>query len=169
LSPPPGLVIEPVPLGDADVTALIAALDADLAERYAADVDLEGEPDYAMLNILGDDVAPPKGALLLARLDGEPVGCGAVRPHADGAAEVKRMYVVPAARGRGVARAILRALEAAATDLGYRRLVLETGIRQQEAMALYESEGWTLIPNFGAYRESSLSRSFAKSLPLPPS
>ena len=159
-----GLVIEAVPLGDPDAVALIAALDADLAERYAGDVDLEGEPDYAMLNLLGDDVVPPRGVLLVARLDGEAVGCGALRPHGDGAAEVKRMYVAPAARGRGVARAILRTLERAGADLGYRRLVLETGIRQQEAMALYESEGWTPIANFGAYRESSLSRSFAKSL-----
>ena len=164
MSRPHGLVIAPVPLDDADVAALIAALDADLAERYAADIDLEGEPDYAVLNLLGADVAPPKGALLLARLDGEPAGCGALRPHADGTGEVKRMYVVPAARGRGVARAILRALEQAAAERGYRRLVLETGIRQQEAMRLYESEGWTPIANFGAYRDSSLSRSFSKSL-----
>ena len=158
------LVIEPAALDDPDVAALIAALDADLDERYAADDDLEGEPDRAMLNLLGPDVTPPAGALLLARLDGVAVGCGAVRPHDDESAEIKRMYVVPEARGRGIAAALLHALERTAAELGYRRLVLETGMRQPEAMALYESRGWEPIENFGAYRTSSLSRSFGKSL-----
>jgi GNAT superfamily N-acetyltransferase len=158
------LTIEPTPLDDPDVARLIAALDAELDERYAADDELEGEPDYAMLNLLGPDVAPPFGVVLLARLDGAAVGCGAVRRHDDGTAEVKRMYVMPEARGRGIAATLLAALERAAADLGYRHLVLETGIRQQEAMRLYETRGWTPIENYGAYRMSSLSRSFAKSL-----
>ena len=74
------------------------------------------------------------------------------------------MYVVREARGRGVAAALLRELERVAAELGYRELVLETGTRQHEAMRLYESRGWTPIENFGAYRTSSWSRSFAKSL-----
>jgi GNAT superfamily N-acetyltransferase len=77
------------------------------------------------------------------------------------------MYVAPAARGRGISRRLLAALEDAAARLGYRAIVLETGIRQQEAMALYESSGYTAIPNYGAYRESSLSRCYTK--PLGPS
>ena len=158
------VTITPAALDDPDVTRLIAALDADLDERYAADDEVEGEPDRAMLNLLGPDVAPPHGALLLARVDGVAVGCGALRRHDDDTAEVTRMYVAPAARGQGVAAALLAALEQAAADLGYRRLVLETGVRQQEAMRLYETRGWTPIENYGAYRMSSLSRSFGKSL-----
>jgi GNAT superfamily N-acetyltransferase len=158
------LTITPAPLNDPDIARLITALDADLDERYAADDEVEGEPDREMLNLLGPDVAPPRGALLVARLDGVAVGCGAVRRHDDETAEVKRMYVVPEARGRGVAAALLAALEQAAADLGYRRLVLETGLRQQEAMRLYETRGWAPIDNYGAYRMSSLSRSFGKSL-----
>ena len=157
------LTITPAPLDDPDVAALIAALDADLDERYADDDD-EDDVDRTMLNLLGPDVTPPKGTLLLARLDGVAVGCGAIRPHDADTAEVKRMYVAPEARGRGIAAAILAALEAAAAELGYRRVILETGTRQQEAMRLYETRGWTPIENFGAYRTSPLSRSFGKSL-----
>jgi GNAT superfamily N-acetyltransferase len=147
---------------------LIAALDADLDERYADDVDLEGEPDRAMLNVLHDAVLAPLGAFLVARLDGEPVGCGALRPAPTGddgsTAEVKRMYVAPEARGRGISRRILVGLEEQAAALGYRRVILETGIRQAEAMALYESAGYEPIANYGGYRDSPLSRCYAKAL-----
>ncbi len=155
--------LHPTRFDDPVAVALIAALDADLDVRYADD-DVDNEPDHAMLNVLHDDVAPPRGAFYVASIDGEPVGCGALRPHGEGSAEVKRMYVSPAARGRGVARALLGALESAAVDLGYRHLVLETGVRQHEAMALYESAGWTPIPSYGAYRESALSRCYEKAL-----
>jgi GNAT superfamily N-acetyltransferase len=148
--------------------ALVSALDADLDERYAADDDdLGGEPDHQHLKVLTESVAPPLGAFLVARLDGEPVACGALRPYdAPGrTAELKRMYVVPSARGKGIARRLLSALEAEAVNLGYVRIVLETGLRQQEAIALYESTGYEPIPSFGAFRHSPLSRCYAKALP----
>jgi len=159
-----GPVVEQVTFDHADAARLVAALDADLDGRYADDADAEGEPDRAFLNLLGPDVAPPHGTFLIARVDGEAVGCGALRRHDDRTGEVKRMYVAPGARGRGVGRALLTALQAAAADLGYRRLVLETGIRQPEAITLYESTGWTPIASYGAYRESPLSRCFELSL-----
>lgn len=155
------------PFDGDDARALIAALDADLDERYAADMDAEGEPDRAMLNVLHDSVTAPHGAFLIARLDGAPVGCGALRPAPvgePGTAEVKRMYVASSARGRGISRRILEGLEQQAAALGYRRVVLETGIRQAEAMALYESAGYGSIPNYGAYRDSPLSRCYGKDL-----
>jgi GNAT superfamily N-acetyltransferase len=159
------------PFGSDIARRLVAALDADLDERYADDdAAAVGEPDYAMLNVLHDTVAPPVGVFLVAWLDDAPVGCGALRPGPtsdDGIAEVKRMYVVPAARGQGISRRLLAALEAEAFGFGYRRLILETGIRQQEAMALYESSGYRRIPNYGAYRDSTLSRCYDKSLPVP--
>jgi putative acetyltransferase len=164
----PELTIGPEPWGSTVGRALVAALDADLDVRYADDdADPANEPDRAMLNLLDESVAPPLGAFLVARLDGEPVGCGALRPSptaAEGVVEVKRMYVAPAARGRGVARALLAALEREAASLGYRSAVLETGIRQHEAMALYESAGWVPTANYGAYRASPLSRCYRKAL-----
>ncbi|WP_016701259.1 GNAT family N-acetyltransferase, partial [Actinoalloteichus spitiensis] len=100
-----------------------------------------------------------------------PVACGGWRRVAEaedgvgpGDAELKRMFVLPSARGRGLARSLLVYLEVAARDAGYRRMVLETGTEQPEAMALYRSEGYEPIPNFGTYREHPLSRCFAKSL-----
>jgi ribosomal protein S18 acetylase RimI-like enzyme len=68
-------------------------------------------------------------------------------------AELKRMYVSPAARGRGVARAVLAELERTAVEAGYRRMVLETGVKQPEALALYRSAGYVEVPRFGYYAE----------------
>jgi GNAT superfamily N-acetyltransferase len=149
--------------------ALVAALEADLDVRYADDdvAFAHLEPDVAMLAIGDDDVSPPAGTFLVAELDGRPVGCAALRPAptgAPGVAEVKRMYVVPEARGRGISRALLGALEDAAAGLGYRRIILETGTRQPEAMALYESAGYSPVENYGGYRDFPMARCFAKDL-----
>ena len=118
--------------------------------------------------------APPDGVRRAYRdLDGQLAGCGAVRTyepfHADlprlpGVGEVKRMYTRPAARRRGVSRALLVRLEAIAVDLGFHRLLLETGSPQPEALALYESAGWTPIDPYGHYREEPTSRCYAKDL-----
>ena len=162
------LVIEAVPFDHPVVRGLVTDLDADLDARYADDDDEEeGEPDRAMLNVLDASVSPPLGTFLVAWLDGAAVGCGGLRPAPTGeagVAEIKRMYVAPAARGRGVSRALLAGLEGAAADLGYHRVILETGTRQQEAMALYESAGYEPIANYGAYRYSELSRCYARDL-----
>ena len=104
------------------------------------------------------------GTFLVADLDGVPVGCGGLRPGADRTAEVKRMYVDPAARGRGVARALLRALVEHARGNGLHRLLLETGTEQPEAMALYESEGWTRVPPFGHYAHDARTRCYGLAL-----
>ena len=159
--------IEPLPFDHPTSQALIAELDADLDARYAHDDEEEGEPDHAMLNVLDASVTPPHGTFLVAWLDGEAVGCGALRPAPTGhhgVAEVKRMYVAPPARGQGISRALLSGLEASAAELGYRRVILETGTRQQEAMALYASAGYDLIDNYGGYRHSRLSRCYGKDL-----
>src|SRR5688572_11801746 len=109
---------------------LIAALNAELEGRYP-------EPGANHFRLDLDEVAEGRGAFFIATLDGEPVGCGAVRRIDEHSGEIKRMYVAPAARGRGVARRVLAALEAEAVALGLVRLVLETGARQVEAIALY--------------------------------
>jgi GNAT superfamily N-acetyltransferase len=83
--------------------------------------------------------------------DGTPIGCGALRELEPGVAEVKRMYVVPSARGRGVAKLVLSGLETAALGRGWTTLRLETGPRQPEAVALYTGAGYSPIGAFGHY------------------
>lgn len=96
------------------------------------------------------ELGPPGGTFLVGRRDGVPVCCGGVKALPDGACEIKRMYVVPAARGAGVARALLGAIEQAARDLGHTVARLDTGREQAHAQALYASAGYAGIPNFNA-------------------
>lgn len=122
-----------------------------------------------------DHFDPPHGLYLVAYdADGEPVASGGWRAqdaspegHEDGDAEVKRMFVVREARGRGLARAILAALEASAAAAGRTRMVLETGLRQPEAISLYESSGYVPVKKFGYYRDQDLSLCMGKSLVEP--
>ncbi len=144
---------------DADAApSLLAALGADLVERYG---DEEGE-QVAPLD--PDALAPPWGAFLVARLDGDVVGCGGLRHLVPGVGELLRIYVVPGARGHGVGRAILQALEDAARELRYRSVRLETGLRQPEAIGLYEGAGFHQIPRYGRWADSPLSVCFEKAL-----
>lgn len=133
------------------------------AQHLAAEVQQEyvrryGDADLTEMNL--DDFDPPAGLFLVAYLDGAPVACGGWRakqagPHGlrDGDAELKRMFVVPGARGRGLARAVLARLEFTAAEAGRTRFILETGTEQPEAVALYTSEGYAPIRKFGIYRE----------------
>lgn len=115
---------------------------------------------------------PPYGLYLLVHdSDGTPVASGGWRAQEaspegfqDGDAEIKRMFVVPEARGRGLARRLLAELEASAAAAGRTRMVLETGLKQPEAIALYESSGYTPIPKFGYYRNDELSVCLGKAL-----
>jgi GNAT superfamily N-acetyltransferase len=153
--------VRPEPFDGETARTLLAALDAELDERYAG----EGIPPPVHRPA---DYAPPRGAFLVARRNGEPVGCGAVRPGPEpGTGEVKRMYVVPQARGQRIAERVLAELESAARRLGYSRLVLETGTEQPEALRLYERLGWVPVPAFGHYAASPLSRCFGRDLAPP--
>ena len=136
---------------------LISELDAELTGRYP-------EAGATHFRLDAAEVAPGFGAFFVASIDGEVVGCGAVRRIEDGVAEVKRMYVRTAARDRGIGGAILVALETEARVLGVSRLVLETGVRQPEALALYRRFGFGVIPPFGEYVKSPLSVCMAKDL-----
>jgi GNAT superfamily N-acetyltransferase len=113
-------------------------------------------------------VAVGRGAFLAAYLESEAVGCGALRTIHEGIGEIKRMYVAPAARGHGVGRAILMALEAEARRLRMRRILLETGNRQAAALGLYRRAGYWPAPPFGEYVKSPLSVFLAKDLEVPP-
>jgi GNAT superfamily N-acetyltransferase len=94
------------------------------------------------------DMSPPGGAFLVGFDGPDAVCCGGLKALADGACEIKRMYVVPAARGRGVAGRLLGALEASALELGYRTARLDTGAGQPHAQRLYEAAGYAPVANF---------------------
>ncbi|MGA5817898.1 GNAT family N-acetyltransferase [Kitasatospora sp. NPDC094028] len=145
-----------------DAQALSAEVQQEYVRRY-------GDPDDTVMR--PEDFEGEAGLFLVAYLDGRPVACGGWRaksagPHGlrDGDAEVKRMFVVPAARGRGLARAVLRRLEETAVDAGRTRFILETGTEQPEAVALYGSEGYAAIEKFGIYRDSELCICLGKEL-----
>jgi putative acetyltransferase len=136
---------------------LITALDAEVRALYP-------EEDANHFRLDEEEVAPGRGAFLVADDDHEPVGCGAVRLIEPDTAEIKRMYVVPAARGRRIGAALLTALEVEARTLGATRLVLETGDRLAAAVALYRRAGFTPIARFGEYVHTEHSLCMEKPL-----
>jgi putative acetyltransferase len=115
-------------------------------------------------NLKAEHLEPGLGTFLVARADGRAIGCGALRMRDEATGEVKRMYVEPAHRGQGAARMILDHLEAAARTLGARRLVLETGIHQAEAIGLYRGAGFIPIVCFDEYADSPTSLCFEKAI-----
>jgi GNAT superfamily N-acetyltransferase len=133
--------LSPAAWDDPVVQQLTDAQQTELRARYDGDSEPGVKPSAA-------DVA----VVLVARDDdGTPIGCGALRPLEAGAAELKRMYVVPAARGRGISRLLLTGLEAEAATRGWTTLRLETGPKQPEAVALYTGAGYRPIGAFGHY------------------
>ena len=142
-------------LDSASGALLVRALLDELMTRYGFP-----DPDQPA----ADELLPPGGVFFVAYRGARPVGCGGLRRHDEHVGEVKRMYVHPEHRRHGVGRAVLRAVEAEAHRIGYVKLVLETGMRQPEAIALYESEGYVAVEPWGPYREVASSRCFAKAL-----
>ncbi|HEX5114452.1 MAG TPA: GNAT family N-acetyltransferase [Pseudonocardiaceae bacterium] len=152
------MVIKVVPFDHPDAVALID----EVQQVYIA---LYGGHDRTRTS--PDEFAPPQGLFLVGYAVGEPVACGGWRLHdliGPTDAELKRMYVTPKARGLGYARAILAELERTAAAAGRTRMVLETGTRQPEALALYESTGYLPVPNFSLHAHSPMSRCLGKEL-----
>ncbi len=141
------MIVSPVPF--AQVADLVAELDADLSERYGG----VGEPVHAP----PEQFDGPGGQMLLATLEGAPVGCAGLRRIDERTAELKRMYVRPHVRGRGIARALLAACERHARELGYQQIWLETGTMQPEAVSLYLTCGYEPVPAFGQYAGGDLA------------
>ncbi|MFG2650981.1 GNAT family N-acetyltransferase [Streptomyces sp. NPDC048436] len=157
--------IRPTPFDHPDAVKLNDRVQLEYAERYGDEGDIT-PLDPAMFE-------PPRGLYLIAYdEDGTPLATGGWRGHeendegySDGDAEIKRMYVIPEARGLGLARRILTALEDDARAAGRTRMVLETGTKQPEAITLYTSTGYTTaLAKFGHYRFDDLSRCFVKAL-----
>jgi GNAT superfamily N-acetyltransferase len=132
-----------VPADAAVATRLLAEYMGEIERRLGAPFDPAQYPGPAP-----GELEPPRGLLLVA-FDGEdPVACGAVRVIGPGVAEIKRMYVAPRARGRGLGRTLLRELERAAVELGCRTARLDTMAAMAEAGALYRSAGYGPIADY---------------------
>lgn len=138
------------------ITWATAAVDAGDGGMLAQAMRDEIAVMYDGLALDGDDMpkagpaelGPPGGTFVVGYLDEQPVCCGGIKRLDADTCEIKKMYVAPSVRGRGIARALLRELEDSARRLGYRTARLDTGPRQGNARGLYESEGYTAIGNF---------------------
>ena len=159
-----GLEIRRVPYDHPDAVLLVERVQAFYVERYGGRDDDPTDP--AMFE-------PPAGAFYVGYADGRPVCTGAWRREgverlgSTRTAEIKRMYVVPEAQGRGHARRMLAHLEATAAEAGYDVLVLSTGKRQPEALGLYRSAGYVDVPGFGHYAGMPLNVCLAKRVGVP--
>ena len=139
-----------------DFIALVKLLDAELAE-------LDGDEHvfYAQLNKT-DKIKH----VILAYENDKPTSCGAIREYSPTSTEVKRMYTVRQSRGKGIATKVLIALEKWASELSYKKCILETGWRQPDAIRLYEKNGYKRIPNYGKYAGIANSVCFEKEIPV---
>jgi GNAT superfamily N-acetyltransferase len=149
--------IKPVDYGDTDASKLIEEVQQEYVVRY-------GGPDGTPVDPV--EFTPPLGLFLVGYRSGAPVACGGWRSHGTDA-EIKRMYVVPAARHRGLARQLLAELERTAAAAGHRRVILESGSAQPEAIALYRSSGYAPVPPFGHYAEAAGAVHLGKALTGP--
>ncbi|MEO7313286.1 MAG: GNAT family N-acetyltransferase [Chitinophagaceae bacterium] len=137
-----------------DFIELVKLLDADLAKR-----DGNEHSFYAQFNKI-DKIKQ----VVVTYENAQPLGCGAIKAFGATAMEVKRMYTLPEARGKGIATFILSQLEQWANELGYEKCVLETGRKQPEAIELYQKCGYEIIPNYGQYAGVENSVCFEKKL-----
>jgi GNAT superfamily N-acetyltransferase len=120
-------------------------------ERYTAELNRRSDRTFdpaTGATARPEEVRPPAGAFFVAHLHGEPIGCGAVKHHADSPAEIKRMWIAPRARGLGLGRRLLHTLESCARDAGASIARIETNSDLTEALALYTSSGWSEVDAF---------------------
>ena len=157
-----GWRVERLPITHPDAVSLVEQVQEEYVVRYGGRDETPIDPAY---------FEEPVGAFFVGYLDVVPVVTGAWRRRTDvevagswQTAEVKRMYVAPGARQLGLARAMLAHLEETARAAGAEVMVLETGMRQPEAISLYLSAGYKPVAGFGFYKNSPLSRCFARSL-----
>ena len=136
---------------------LVISLDADLADRDGSD-----HPFYAQFN----KINKIKYAVLAYEND-IPVACGAIKEYEPNVLEIKRMYVAPEHRGKGIATKVLSELENWAAELSFTKCILETGKKQPEAIRLYTRNGYQLIPNYGQYTGIENSLCFEKEIKNP--
>jgi len=131
-----------LPYDDPLAQYLVEAVQQEYVQRY-------GGRDAAVVDPA--EFLPPQGLFLVVEVDGGAAGCGAWRALPDGAAEIKRVYVEPAFRRRGVARLVVAALEESAGAAGHAEVVLNSGREQPEALSLYADLGYRPVPGYGVY------------------
>jgi GNAT superfamily N-acetyltransferase len=134
---------------------LVERVQQEYVERY-------GGRDGAVVDPA--EFLPPRGIFLVAEVSGVPAACGAWRAHGDGVAEIKRVYVEPAFRRQGLAQVLVAALERSASAAGHRSVVLNSGLRQPEALALYARLGYLPVPGYGIYAGAPEARFLGKDL-----
>ncbi|MDF1696529.1 MAG: GNAT family N-acetyltransferase [Saprospiraceae bacterium] len=149
-----GIELKRVNTSSKDFIDLVAILDQELAIRDGAEHDF-----YDQFNSLEDI----KYAVV-AYVEDQAVGCGAIKAYTDTSMEVKRMFTKKESRGKGIAGLILIELEGWAKSLGYDRCILETGLKQPEAIGLYSKSGYKIIENYGQYKGIENSVCFMKML-----
>ncbi|MFC0215652.1 GNAT family N-acetyltransferase [Paenibacillus chartarius] len=149
------LIIREVAATNADLRSLIAKLDEDLQQRYPVEEIFTLDLDAPEM----DEVT-----FIVTFISGQAVGCSAIRPLNGEQAELKRFFVDPAFRKRGIASRMLEYLEARSIERGFKELLLETGEEQPEAIALYVKHGFAPIPSYGEYVDCPSSRCYAKSI-----
>jgi putative acetyltransferase len=137
--------------------ALARALEAEPLDTYEGVPGSGGLPAASVFE-------SPRGSFLLGWVEGEAVACGGIARYDEATAEIRRMYVTPAARGRGLSRQVLAALEEEARALGYSFVRLETGKLQTAALGLYVSAGFEPIPRYGPFANDPKSICFEKRL-----
>lgn len=137
-----------------DFQKLVAQLDADLAQKNG-----EAHDFFNHFNQV-DQIKN----VVVAYEANQPCGCGAIKAYNASTMEVKRMFVLPHMRGRGIAAAVLQALEAWAKELGYTQCILETGDKMQPAINLYKKSEYQIIPNYGPYKNVESSVCFQKNI-----
>src|SRR3712207_9376838 len=136
------VALRAVPYDDPLARELVGRVQQEYVTRY-------GGPDEAVVDQA--EFEPPAGLFLVAEVDGVPAGCGGWRVHTPGVAEVKRVYVAPEFRRQGLAQLLMAALEDSAAAAGARSVVLNSGSRQPEALALYVALGYTSAPGHGVH------------------
>lgn len=155
MRPAAGVDLRFEPMDGPAATTLLTELDGDLDERYGGGEGVHADPT---------EFAPPGGLFAVVYVEGQPQACAGFRRLDADTAELKRMYVRPTGRRRGLARLLLGALEAEAAKAGYRSMWLETGVPQPEARTLYESAGYARVPAFGQFAGEPLQRCYGKAL-----
>ncbi len=140
--------------GDPDFLRLVSLLDQDLAIR-----DGDQHAFFSQFNKLDKTLNA-----VVVYTENVAIGCGAIRPYSENTVEVKRMFVMPTQRGKGIGIMLLTELESWAVESGYKRCILETGKKQPEAIRLYQKADYLSIPNYGQYEQIENSVCFEKML-----
>lgn len=137
-----------------DFRNLVVLLDGDLNSRYG-----KAQDKYNTYNKIESN-----NTIVVAYDDGTPVGCGCYKQYDNNSVEIKRMFVKPENRGKGISKMILQELENWAAENGFKNAVLETGSKQHEAISLYKGFGYKQIENYGQYKDMPNSVCMSKNL-----